>query len=150
MRFSGLSALPRFPAMLNLRRCCLESRCFGLESRHCCLEFTELLFQDVTTIVSGRCLCCVESPKVFSKEREKKQTGQNQNDQMTYVHISLTNLKIINVPVIMFRAFERAEACATGEQVFVSLLSSVFDTKLKKQKNTLQIEEFRVRASSLM
>ena len=69
---------------------------------------------------------------------------------MTYVHISLTNLKIFNVPVIMFRAFERAEACATGEQVFVSLLISVFDTKLKNQKITLQIEEFRVRASSLM
>ena len=69
---------------------------------------------------------------------------------MTFVHISLTNLKIINVPVIMFRTFERAKACATGEQVFVSLLSSIFDTKLKKQKNTFQIEEFRVRASSLM
>ena len=136
--------------MLNLRRCCHESRCFGLESRRCCLDFTALLFQDVTATVSSRCLRCFESPQVFSKEREKKQTGQDQNDQMTYVHISLTNLEIINVPVIMFRAFERAEACSTGEQVFISLLSSVFDTKLKKQKKTLQIEEFRVRASSLM
>ena len=77
--------------MLNLRRCCHESQCFGLESRRRCLEFTALLFQDVTAIVSGLCLRCVESPQVFSKEREKKQTGQDQNDQMTYVHISLTN-----------------------------------------------------------
>ena len=69
---------------------------------------------------------------------------------MTFVHISLTNFKIINVPVIMFRAFERADACATGEQVFISLLSSVFDSELKKRKKTLQIEDFRVRATSLM
>ena len=118
-----------------------------LNLRRFYLEFTALLFQDVTAIVSGRCLRCVESPQVFSKEKEKKQTGQN---QMTYVHISLTNFKIINVPVIMFRAFERAKACATGEQVFISLLCSAFDTKLKERKKDLQIEEFRVRASSLM
>ena len=143
--------LPGFPAVVsNLRRCCLESRCFGLESRRCCLEIMALLFQDVTATVSSRCLCCVEYPQVFSKEREKKQTGQDQNDQMTYVHISLTNFEIINVPVIMFRAFERAKACATGEQVFISLLCSAFDTKLKERKKDLQIEEFRVRASSLM
>ena len=69
---------------------------------------------------------------------------------MPYVHVSLTNLKNINVPEIMIRAFERAKAGATGEQVFVSLRCTDFDTKLKKWKKPLQIEEFRVRASSLM
>ena len=69
---------------------------------------------------------------------------------MTFVNISLTNLKIINVPVIMFRAFERAEASATGEQVFISVLNSVFEVRVKKLKKNLQIEEFCYRASSLM
>ena len=120
----------------------LETWCFGLESRRCCFEITALLFQLVTAVVFGRFLHCVESPQVYSKEREKKQTGQDQNAQMTYVHISLTNLEIINVPVIMFRAFERAEASATGEQVFISLLNSVFDIRVKKLKKTSKLRSF--------
>ena len=61
---------------------------------------------------------------------------------MPYVHVSLTNLKNINVPVNMIRAFERAEAGATGEQVFVSLRCSSFDTKLKELKKSLKFSSF--------
>ena len=61
---------------------------------------------------------------------------------MPYVHVSLTNLKNINVPVNMIRAFERAKAGATGEQVFVSLRWSSFDTKLKELKKSLKFSSF--------
>ena len=72
LQFSWLSAAVFWTFCSWLSRSCLESRCFGLESRRCCLEFMALLFQDVTATVSSRCLCCVESPQMFSKEREKK------------------------------------------------------------------------------
>ena len=61
---------------------------------------------------------------------------------MPYVHVSLTNLKDINVPVNMIRAFERAEAGATGEQVFVSLRCTDFDTKLKERKKSIKLSNF--------
>ena len=69
---------------------------------------------------------------------------------MPYVHVSLTNLKNINVPVNMIRAFERAKAGATGEQVFVSLRCTDFDTKLKERKKIYQTEQFYVRAHRLI
>ena len=61
---------------------------------------------------------------------------------MTSVHVSLANLTNIKAPVIMIRAVERAEAGATGEQVFVSLRCSIFDTKLKELKKSLKFSSF--------
>ena len=129
-RFSGLSALG-FPAVvLNLGALVLNLGAVVWNLWRCCFRMSPLLFLVAASVV-------LSLHKCFLKRERKKQNSQDQNDQMTYVHVSLTNLKIINVPVIIFLAFERAEACTTGEQVFISLLSSVFDTKLKKQKKTL-------------
>ena len=61
---------------------------------------------------------------------------------MTSVHVSLANLTNIKAPVIMIRAVERAEVSATGEQVFVSLRCSSFDTKLKELKKSLKFSSF--------
>ena len=69
---------------------------------------------------------------------------------MTSVHVSLANLTNIKAPVIMIRAVERAEVSATGEQVFVSLRCTDFDTKLKERKKIYQTEQFYVRAHRLI